>query len=225
MDVGVIFYSDRKVSLELSLTLGSYSIPKINVNNKKQIINEINKRWKINCEEFNVLKEENITYIIVNDWENKLKSRRGHKMIWFNLNKAIEKTNGFDKQSLTFFMNSYKEVMLNNHKQVGIAKNEECIKYNLITKAIIIAKEDKILTFNDNNKYKTHLIEPNLGEFIEDKLNIEEISKIYVNEPKRYSLNIIKIKDENLTFLDDKQLNLKFIHKNELNCPIISKIM
>ena len=225
MDVGVIFYSDRKVALELSLTLGTYSIPKIKINNKKQIINEINKRWNINCEEFNVLKEENTTYLIVNDWDNRLKSRRGHKMIWFNLNKAIEKIDGFDKESLTFFINSYKEVMLNNHKQVGIAKNEECLKYNLITKAIIIAKEDKILTFNDNNEYKTHLIEPKLGEFIEEKLNIEEISKIYVNEPKRYSLNIIKIKDESLTFLDDKQLNLKFIHKNELNCPIISKIM
>lgn len=225
MDVGVIFYSDRKVALELSLTLGSYSIPKINISNKKHIINEINKRWNINCEDFNVLKEEEITYIIVNDWENRLKSRRGHKIIWYNLNKAIEKTSNLDKESLTFFMNSYKEVMLNDHKLVGIAKNEECIKYNLITKAIILAKEDKILTFKENNQLKTHLIEPKLGEFIEEKLNIEEISKIYIKEPKRYSLNFIKIKDESLTFLDDKEKNLQFIHKNELNCPIISKIM
>jgi hypothetical protein len=224
MEVGVLFYSDGKIALELNLKEGHIEIPKINVDKIKEIKDSISKRWSIVCEDYvDLCEEDNIKYILVGEWEERLKSMHGFKTIWFNIKRAIEKTKENDKKTLTFLEETYREVLLPSHERIGIAKIDECIKYNLITRAYIITKKDKILTFSENNHYFTHLIELKLGEELDENLII---TKKIIKTPKKVSLSIIKLKEDSqsLTFLEDNNKNLQFIPINLLNCPILNEI-
>lgn len=224
MGVGILFYSESKIALELDLIKGTYEIPKIEGNSIKEIKNLINQRWNIECEDIVKLKND---CFIVNNWENRLKSKHGRKMIWFNFNNAITKISENDKRSLTFFINTYREVHLPNFKQVGIATKEECIKHNLITKGLIILKNDEILTYEDQGLIKTHLFELKLGETASEIIksdNFIELSQKLINKPKRISLTIAQINDESLTFLAENVKNTEFKPINDLKCDIIEQI-
>jgi hypothetical protein len=220
MRLGVLFYSDSKVALEINLKNGNIEIPKIEVDKIKNIKETINQKWNIKCENYIELSEN---YILIGEWEERIKSNHGFKMIWFKINKAITKINNQDKIILTFFKENYREVLLQSHETIGIAKKEECYKFNLITRAYILSKDKKILTFLEDNKTKPYIIELKLGDEINEELII---SKEIITYPKKFSLSILKSNNikPNLTFLEDNNKTLKFIPISKLNSPYNEEI-
>jgi hypothetical protein len=227
MVVGVVFYSDNKIALELNLLTGELNIPKIILKDMKQIKKEINNKWNIECEDYHLIKEfDEIKYILVGEWENRIKSKHGFKMIWFSINKAINKTIKKDNETLTFLKNNYREVLLPNHEKAGIATKEECIKHNLITRNAIFVKNKEVLTYKKNNLNLTFILEMSLGEQINEIEELENIkeTKYLISKPRRMSLSILNTNDLNLTFPYKEYDNLEFKHINELKCPIISEL-
>ena len=175
-----IVYSDKKIALELDLITSEFSLPGFSVD--KGVNNAIKKSLFIDVEEFEILKEDKDSLLILTgDWEGKLKPNGPLKrIIWLNIKDAIEKIEKNHKSSLTFFRENYREIILGT-ETIGIASIKECEKFNLATKraeAFIFNEKGHLMLKREKNNLLSSLsIHPMLCESHE-----EAIYRLLTNE-------------------------------------------
>jgi len=231
--VNLIVYSDKKVVLEIDLERGEYALPSFSIDDKskKNIIKGIKNSLGIDIEEFTPIKtEENSLFILVGEWEGKLKPKLpSRRVIWHKINDAISKIEDItSKESLTFFKKKYREIVLPSDKTVGIADIDECEKYKLTTRtAKIFIKNEKgeVMVNKNGNTYVSLLAYPELGESPEEaayrhlrenfgviaELRKVDMLKEYTKNKRVNSHILTGIYDESLTFFAEKANKGHFI--------------
>ncbi|MGM5484654.1 MAG: hypothetical protein ACQEP1_02160 [Nanobdellota archaeon] len=200
----ILFYSERKVALEVDLTSGEFSLPE--TEGEPQYPG-------IEIEDYH----ESPHFYLISYWEGNLKARDGFKrVIWLPVTEAEKKTKD---ESLTFLKENYREIISPKGHSIGIATKEECRQYDLNRKKVypvIKGKDGKILVEDKENSLSGEVF---LGEsplesayrLLKEKGTLSEMSIVNKNN-KKNTITTGYI-EETLTFINKN--NLDFLDKEE----------
>lgn len=157
-----IFYSDSKIALELNTENGVMSLPQAEmcedeIGDEKAIKNIIIARLKVEIEGYEVLRrDKDSLFLLIGDWEDRISPKDSkNRVIWRKIKDCEDiLEEKIEKESLTFLRKTYSEVVLDNGVTVGIAKNDECRRFGLTTRAalLILTKDDNILIDSKKNQ-------------------------------------------------------------------------
>ena len=147
--IGIIFYSDRQVLVELFLGENEKTFfPKVigvkpkNTASKALSTGDFNKikakvreRYRVKIDNPGpLLTSSNRIYLIIGEWEEELPDMTptGNRLVWVNLNEVLDILSyREDAEAIKEFREKYYEITDKEKNTLGIATKEETEKYQL----------------------------------------------------------------------------------------------